>query len=385
MLDINLDIFSVLIFLGVVQGFFLSLFFFFGKKIKTTADNILGFLILALSLCMLEVFLNYSNLILKVLWSVDFAESLTFTIGPLYYIYTLSTFQKKIQPRKYLHFLPFFMYLLYSCFYFFQGWEYKYNSFLEAYHPEMPHLVHKMEYSDDPLNIRDVVNELIILHFLIYFVLSYRIFSNKLREDNLKLFTKLSLKLSFLRFFVLQFGFLLVLFISVKLFFVHDLGDYIICSYATVTIYALGFQALREKELFQAYSVDSKKYIKSGLNDELKIEILKKVLDVMEREKYYTNKLISLPDLAKKVNTSANNLSQVLNEKLNTTFFEFIANYRAKEAQDILSDKSNSNLKIEDIAELVGYNSKSAFNTAFKKYTGKTPSDFRKNLSSIEI
>jgi YesN/AraC family two-component response regulator len=105
----------------------------------------------------------------------------------------------------------------------------------------------------------------------------------------------------------------------------------------------------------------------------------------MELEKYYTNKLISLPDLAKKVNTSPNNLSQVLNEKLNASFFEFVANHRIKEAQAILLNNNNSKLRIEEIAELVGYNSKSAFNTAFKKHTGKTPSDFRKHLSPLEV
>jgi AraC-like DNA-binding protein len=49
-----------------------------------------------------------------------------------------------------------------------------------------------------------------------------------------------------------------------------------------------------------------------------------------------------------------------------------------QEAQALLTSKNQQHLKIEEIAEMVGYNSKSAFNAAFKKITGQTPSQYRK-------
>jgi AraC-like DNA-binding protein len=51
------------------------------------------------------------------------------------------------------------------------------------------------------------------------------------------------------------------------------------------------------------------------------------------------------------------------------------AEYRVEEAKKLLKEKQN--IKVEEIAEQVGYNSKSSFNTAFKKITGLTPSEFR--------
>jgi AraC-like DNA-binding protein len=51
------------------------------------------------------------------------------------------------------------------------------------------------------------------------------------------------------------------------------------------------------------------------------------------------------------------------------------AEYRVEEAKRLLREQRN--VKVEEIAEQVGYNSKSSFNTAFKKLTGKTPSEFR--------
>jgi AraC-like DNA-binding protein len=52
-----------------------------------------------------------------------------------------------------------------------------------------------------------------------------------------------------------------------------------------------------------------------------------------------------------------------------------VAEYRVTEAKKLLKDRPN--IKVEEIAEQVGYNSKSSFNTVFKKLTGSTPSEFR--------
>ncbi|MCG8492199.1 MAG: helix-turn-helix domain-containing protein, partial [Sneathiellales bacterium] len=65
------------------------------------------------------------------------------------------------------------------------------------------------------------------------------------------------------------------------------------------------------------------------------------------------------------------------NEKLGLSFFELLATYRVEEAKEILNSEMGKKLTIEEIAERVGYNSKSAFNTAFKKITSQTPSSFR--------
>ncbi|MBN2813292.1 MAG: AraC family transcriptional regulator, partial [Bacteroidales bacterium] len=71
-------------------------------------------------------------------------------------------------------------------------------------------------------------------------------------------------------------------------------------------------------------------------------------------------------------------VSQVINEKTGKNFYDLLSEYRIQEAQLILSDKAKHNLTIEEIAEQVGYNSKAAFNKAFKSLTLLTPSEFRK-------
>lgn len=95
----------------------------------------------------------------------------------------------------------------------------------------------------------------------------------------------------------------------------------------------------------------------------------------MEEDKPFLSADFSLPDLAEKVGTTVHVLSQVINSGLGKSFFEMTAEYRVEEAKSLLIRQKN--IKVEEIAEQVGYNSKSSFNTAFKKITGVTPSEFR--------
>jgi len=122
---------------------------------------------------------------------------------------------------------------------------------------------------------------------------------------------------------------------------------------------------------------EGKKYARSSLSEEDKVEILKKLKNGMENEKYYKNNLVSQSMISKKLLIPTHHISQVINEKLNQSFFDFIATYRIREAEKILLDPDQNHLTVEEIAEEVGYISKSAFNKTFKRITGKTPSEYR--------
>jgi AraC-like DNA-binding protein len=88
-----------------------------------------------------------------------------------------------------------------------------------------------------------------------------------------------------------------------------------------------------------------------------------------------------LSGLSKQINESSHHVSQVINEKLNKNFFEILAFYRVEHAKKLIREDKKAKLTVEELAELVGYNSKSSFNIAFKKYSLKTPSEYRKSLT----
>jgi YesN/AraC family two-component response regulator len=127
--------------------------------------------------------------------------------------------------------------------------------------------------------------------------------------------------------------------------------------------------------------VNFRKYNKSTLTEANKLKILDKIILELETHKYFSDNLASLSDLAKKIGESPHHVSQVINEKLNKSFFNLLASYRIEEAKNVLSDPKRNNLTIEEISEMVGYNSKTAFNNSFKRFTGKTPSEFRKSIN----
>ena len=96
---------------------------------------------------------------------------------------------------------------------------------------------------------------------------------------------------------------------------------------------------------------------------------------------YFSDNLASLSELAKKIGESPHHVSQVINEKLNKSFFELLAQYRVEKAKKIITEDKENKLTVEEISEMVGYNSKTAFNNAFRKLSGKTPSEFRKSVT----
>ena len=126
------------------------------------------------------------------------------------------------------------------------------------------------------------------------------------------------------------------------------------------------------------------KYSKSGLSDEESNEIIQSLEALMETEKPYLNSELTINDLSKLINTTIHRLSQVINKSFKRNFYEFINEYRIKEVERMLKDPSNSNFKIIALAYDCGFNSKSAFYSAFKRYTGITPTEYRNNLQSGE-
>jgi len=96
----------------------------------------------------------------------------------------------------------------------------------------------------------------------------------------------------------------------------------------------------------------------------------------MASEKPYLKSDLRLAELADRLSVSTNLLSQLLNQQMETTFFDFINQYRVAEAQKRLTDPNYQHLTYLAIAYEVGFSNKASFNRIFKKHTGMTPSTF---------
>jgi len=102
-----------------------------------------------------------------------------------------------------------------------------------------------------------------------------------------------------------------------------------------------------------------------------------KIKQLIETQKPYLNKNLTLDELASNLSYSRHQLSFVINNGLGMTFFELINFYRVKESMSIMADSKSASLKIEEIADKSGFNSRAAFYKAFKNQTGTTPTQYR--------
>ena len=102
------------------------------------------------------------------------------------------------------------------------------------------------------------------------------------------------------------------------------------------------------------------------------------LLQLMKEQQLFADPELNLASLAEKLQISAGYLSQIINEKEEKNFFEFVNGYRVNAAKEKLTDNTYDQYSILGIALESGFSSKSTFNSLFKKYTGQTPSAYKK-------
>lgn len=383
----HIEFFDVWIFLGVVQGLFVSFFFLKNGGHKNYLNPLEGLLIFAMSLAIFEEFLNNTGLIVRILPLSNFSEPLNFAFAPLFYLIVRTRIsQIKNRQKDWLHFIPAIFWTFYMVFYFIQPNALKYNSYIFSKHPGWQTLDVELVLSSDPLGIGQFVNELTALHFFIYSVIIVLLFRKEFIRTGSDLFSPKNPNLKSALNSSVHFAVLLIIFVSTKLYFGNDIGDYFIASYISFMIFGTSIQIFNQSSYFEKSQSFTEfpvfKYKKSSLNPKQKAEIASKINKEMVGEKYFLSSLASLPGLAKRINESPHHVSQVINEKMGKNFFELLAWHRIEHAKRILKNECGQKFTIEEIAEKVGYNSKSSFNKAFKEMTGQTPSQFKKNLKN---
>ena len=381
----HIDAISAFIFIGVFLGLVLSFFFIVKSSSNIRANRYQGLLLLSLTLCILEQFLNLTGYITRVLPITNYSEPLNLTIGPLLYLFVKSRLDQSDSKKDLLHLVLALLYLCYLTFDLIQPNEIKYNSYVYSFHPDWPKLNVKYFVSNDPLGLKNYLNTVTGIQLIIYIALSLRLLVKKGHLTGESIFRTNDEILRSLRNMVFHIAIVVLIFIIVKLCFRGDLGDYYIGTYVSVIILITTFRVMNDSSYFERSTsfmdIDLVKYRKSSLTETNKKKILDNIILEFETRQYYLDNLASLSELAKKIGESPHHVSQVMNEKLNKSFFELLASYRIDEAKKILSGDNKGRITVEEISEMVGYNSKTAFNNAFKKLSGKTPSEFRKSLN----
>jgi AraC-like DNA-binding protein len=183
-------------------------------------------------------------------------------------------------------------------------------------------------------------------------------------------------------------------------------GDRYISLAVSIMVYAIGYRALRQPEIFRYDTAEmpvpraapapaakdataapveepsGPRYERSGLGERQAERLKTSLLAVMEREQPWKSSDLTLATLADRLGTTPHKLSEVLNTELGQTFYDFVNGYRVRDVQRRIEAGETRQHKLLTLAMDAGFASKSTFNLAFKKHTNRTPSDYRVRSST---
>ena len=328
--------------IAIIQGLFLLIVLFKNRK-KYIFANYFYFNAALISLLLFLLGDDNSNLLLS---NSDF-----FFVDNTLFITFLFLFLKNFSdhtPIKLFKILPYFipvvLYLLVE--------------FYEIYYSE----THKIE----------IVEHILYFTFIIYLVLAF--------YYTLKIPAKTVIKIPF---FILIFSLFIEYSFDIIMFLTNSIIPAFIDSVLILEI-AIVFYYLTYLLVFNtnfiAVPVDTGKYKNSSLNENAIQLYISTMENIMESDQLFLDSDLSLQSFSEKTAIPKHFISEVLNVHLNKTFTQFVNEYRIQEFIKLYTNDENNQFSILGIANSVGFKNKATFNTAFKKITGLSPSDYKKEV-----
>ena len=367
-----------LLILGVYLGIKLSTFLLNKPSTKSSENKYLGLLVLTQTL---PIFigvayrfdlLSYFQHILgaHILWQ--------FLLGPLAYFYVCACTQQdfSFRPIMGLHFLPFVLEVFYTIPFFMMPGTEKlvlYEQFVQS----------GKLFSPPILNLIKSVHGLVYFGLSIYLIQQYRKHLPNAASSIDKGFHRWLL---FFIFIVALPIIAVILFALAKYSRIYTIFIWL-CGVLTFFI-SIDLAILLKPALFQTFphqmlrfkssKEQKQKYENSKLQNTQKDKYIEKIQTYVKINKPYLAPELTLSQLSEQTKIPSHYLSQVINEKLKVKFLDFINEYRVEEAKEKLTDPKLSHYTIMATAYEAGFNAKSTFYSVFKKHTGMTPSQYRK-------
>ncbi|WP_126651136.1 helix-turn-helix domain-containing protein [Chryseobacterium aureum] len=230
---------------------------------------------------------------------------------------------------------------------------------------------------------------LILIQALFYTGLSYITIRKHQRRIQQFSSNTEGINLNWLEYIILILLMVNVIYVIYNLFYDPKALNFFINTIFLSVIYWVGYYSLKQKEIYpleekhrqELISIDEDSHpeeIKRKLiSDEELVKIKAGLERIMAVQKPYLDSELNLIRLAEMLSVSTHHLSYVINTGFGKNFFQYVNEYRVGYAKKLLKEP-NSKLSILGIAYESGFNSKTSFNTTFKKVTGQTPSEFKK-------
>ncbi|PIQ09702.1 MAG: hypothetical protein COW71_05035 [Ignavibacteriales bacterium CG18_big_fil_WC_8_21_14_2_50_31_20] len=356
----RLELLDIINIITIAPLFLYSGFLFFSKKANAKSNRFLSYFLFTNGVYLLNfLFVRLREQIdYNLIFFFYIGSSFSFIFGPSLLFYTKSIAYKnfRLQKKDVVHFIPFFLSLLY----YFMGLE---------------------EFGIEYYGIK-------YFQIIIYFIPIFKIIQeyNSRIKDYFSAIESLNLK----RLVVIYVVFLILWGIDVSDYIsIAILGtrNFFVGTYLIYTSLIINFVFANLLLIFSLTHSENQieneekatKYKNSNLDNSQKKEYSIKLKDLLEQEKVFLKNDLTLNHISSKLEISTRNLSQIINEIFQKNFYDLINFYRVEEAKKALLTHGKNKTILEIIYE-VGFNSKSAFNTAFRKNTGLTPSEFKQKF-----
>ena len=330
----NRDFLLIVCSLGAVQSIFWAVYFWFIHKPSNLEKKLLAglFFVLGIRILKSTLFLFTQDLSLLVI-NIGFAAHLC--IGPILWLYVKYLRDRK--PPKWpqlLHFIPAFLVLL---------------------------LANVLRLDDFWYTGGYYA---LLFHSILYLAWVSFVFIKK--KDNIE-----PHKRTWTAYLIAGVGVLLLAYFSN---YVLGIMSYLYgpVIYAAI-VYGLSFYLMNS---FDRIFKTSSKYQNISMDSDLMMTYKSKVLHVFEEERSFLQAGYSLAQLAEETNIPKHLLSHLFNNAFNSNFSDFVNSHRIESSKRLLVAKQNRT--VASVAYDCGFNSLSAFNNAFRKFSNTTPSEFRK-------
>lgn len=373
----SINFIDILLLIGIAQGLFLTITLPIIHLNNSKPNRVLSIQLALMSVLLISKFiLSKVDKIWIIQWT-SILEFIIFLFGPLGYIYIQRLLIKENQNYKlpFFHYLPSISYGLFLCYL---------SSHSEAAYLEL--------YTNSHLRLIYTIIEGFALISNLYYL--YRcgvvIFTfEKNKKDQLSFFQP---SLKFLKVICSAITVILLLwcFSFLASIFSNFYNAYINYNMVWIAlplfVYGIGFYALKQPEIFRIQIPKKEKIrVKSRLTD-IEIKELKSSLNTLiQEQKVYLDDELTLVSLAENLNTSSNNLSWLLNNVLDTNFYDYINQFRVSAFIEKLNKNEHERQTLFALSLEVGFKSKSTFNKAFKANLNDTPSNYIKRMKTKSV
>lgn len=230
----------------------------------------------------------------------------------------------------------------------------------------------------------DILNGIFYIQMSTYLIVGYMIIRKQLKVTSKVQLNSTIIDISWLRTYLIINILIMGFSAPLSFYFANEKTTIIIGQLAMVIQFVYIFiKSAWQSAIFQEDTMTTAKCRETALKitDEIAEEYYNNIIKVMDNDKPYLQENCTIQLLSIQTGIPLHHISNILNNRLEMNFSDFINGYRIETAKNILRTAKYEKMTIEAIGFDCGFGSKSSFNKAFKKYTSLTPSEFRRQNS----